>query len=172
MEVGIIGLPKVGKTTLFNTLTSSRQATDRYQVSNQVNVAVASVPDPRLNRLRDHYDPKKFTPATVTYVDIPGIQKGGGAESLDLGALLDAAEDHRGPDAGEFCQAVDLVADLARQFARRGDDQDARFAAAAAPGRQTLEQRQRERRGLARTRLGQAENVATLEGRGDEDVDV
>ncbi len=90
MEVGIIGLPKVGKTTLFNTLTSSRQATDRYQVSNQVNVAVASVPDPRLNRLRDHYDPKKFTPATVTYVDIPGIQKGGGAESLDLARLREA----------------------------------------------------------------------------------
>ena len=87
MEVGIIGLPKVGKTTLFNILTSSRQSTDAYQVSSQVNVAVASVPDPRLSRLRDHYQPKKFTPATVTYVDIPGIQKGGGAESLDLARL-------------------------------------------------------------------------------------
>jgi len=87
MEVGIIGLPKVGKTTLFNTLTSSRQSTDPYQVSSQVNVAVASVPDPRLSQLRDHYQPKKFTPATVTYVDIPGIRKGGGAESLDLARL-------------------------------------------------------------------------------------
>jgi len=87
MEVGIIGLPKVGKTTLFNTLTSSRQSTDAYQVSSQVNVAVASVPDPRLSQLRDHYQPKKFTPATVTYVDIPGIRKGGGAESLDLARL-------------------------------------------------------------------------------------
>jgi GTP-binding protein YchF len=87
MEVGIIGLPKVGKTTLFNTLTASRQSTNAYQVSSQVNVAVASVPDPRLSRLRDHYQPKKFTPATVIYVDIPGIQKGGGAESLDLARL-------------------------------------------------------------------------------------
>ena len=87
MEVGIIGLPKVGKTTLFNTLTSSRQSTDRYQVSSQTNVAVASVPDPRLSQLRDHYQPKKFTPATVIYVDIPGIQRGSGAESLDLARL-------------------------------------------------------------------------------------
>jgi GTP-binding protein YchF len=87
MEVGIIGLPKVGKTTLFNTLTASRQSTDRYQVTKDVNVAVASVPDPRLERLRTHYNPRKFTPATVTYVDIPGIQKGGGAESLDLARL-------------------------------------------------------------------------------------
>jgi len=89
MEVGIIGLPKVGKTTLFNTLTSSRRSTDRYQVSNQTHVAVSSVPDSRLSRLRDHYQPKKFTPATVTYVDIPGIQKGAGAESLDLARLRD-----------------------------------------------------------------------------------
>jgi len=89
MEVGIIGLPKVGKTTLFNTLTSSHQSTDRYQVSSEVNVAVASVPDPRLSRLRHHYNPKKFTPATVTYVDIPGMKKGGGAESLDLARLRD-----------------------------------------------------------------------------------
>ena len=87
MEVGIIGLPKVGKTTLFNTLTSSSQSTDAYQVSSQINVAMASVPDPRLSRLRDHYQPKKFTPATVMYVDIPGIQKGSGAESLDLARL-------------------------------------------------------------------------------------
>jgi GTP-binding protein YchF len=87
MQVGIIGLPKVGKTTLFNTLTASQQSTDRYQVSKEVNVAVASVPDPRLEQLRDHYSPKKFTPATVTYVDIPGIQKGGDAESLDLARL-------------------------------------------------------------------------------------
>jgi GTP-binding protein YchF len=87
MEVGIIGLPKVGKTTLFNTLTSSHQSTDRYQVSREINIAVATVPDPRLAKLRDHYQPKKFTPATVTYVDIPGIQKGGGAEGLDLPRL-------------------------------------------------------------------------------------
>ena len=87
MEVGIIGLPKVGKTTLFNTLTSSHQSTDRFQVSSETNVGQALVPDPRLVQLREHYQPKKYTPASVTYVDIPGIQKGGGAESLDLARL-------------------------------------------------------------------------------------
>ena len=87
MEVGIIGLPKAGKTTLFNTLTSSRQATDRYQTFTEANIGTAEVPDPRLARLRDHYDPKKFTPATVTYVDIPGIQKGTCGEGLDLPRL-------------------------------------------------------------------------------------
>ncbi|MGB5176702.1 MAG: redox-regulated ATPase YchF, partial [Thermoanaerobaculia bacterium] len=87
MEVGIIGLPKVGKTTLFNILTASHQATDRYSTSTKTNVGVATVPDPRLNRLREHYQPKKFTPATVTYLDIPGLKKGGGSESLDLARL-------------------------------------------------------------------------------------
>lgn len=87
MEVGIIGLPKVGKTTLFNTLTASRQSTDRFQISSETNIGMASVPDPRLVELRGHYQPKKFTPASVTYVDIPGIQKGTGTESLDLARL-------------------------------------------------------------------------------------
>ncbi len=87
MEVGIIGLPKVGKTTLFNILTASHQATDRYATSTKTHVGIATVPDPRLIRLREHYQPKKFTPATVTYVDIPGLKKGGSAESLDLARL-------------------------------------------------------------------------------------
>jgi GTP-binding protein YchF len=87
MQVGIIGLPKVGKTTLFNTLTSSHQSTDRFHVSSETNVGQALVPDPRLVQLREHYQPKKYTPAAVTYVDIPGVQKGGGAESLDLARL-------------------------------------------------------------------------------------
>jgi GTP-binding protein YchF len=51
------------------------------------NVGVATVPDPRLIGLREHYQPKRFTPATVTYVDLPGIQKGGTTESLDFTRL-------------------------------------------------------------------------------------
>jgi GTP-binding protein YchF len=87
MQLGILGFPKVGKTTLFNILTASQQATDKFSASQKTNVGVAQVPDPRLVKLRDLFQPKKFTPATVDYVDIPGIRKGEGAESLDLGKL-------------------------------------------------------------------------------------
>ena len=87
MQLGILGFPKVGKTTLFNILTASHQSTDKFAASRQTNVGVAQVPDARLVKLRDLFAPKKFTPATVEYVDIPGIRKGEGAESLDLGKL-------------------------------------------------------------------------------------
>lgn len=87
MELGILGLPKVGKTLLFNLLTASEEVTDKFAASAETHLGVASVPDPRLAKLRDLYDPKKYTPATVQYVDIPGIQKGEGAESLNLAKL-------------------------------------------------------------------------------------
>jgi len=89
MQSGILGFPKVGKTTLFNILTASRQATDKFGASRETNVAVARVPDPRLVRLRDLFEPRKYTPATVEYVDVPGFQKGEGAKSLDLARLRD-----------------------------------------------------------------------------------
>ncbi len=87
MHLGILGLAKAGKTTLFNTLTSSEQATDKFAASKKTHVAVAKVPDPRLAQLRDLFKPRRYVPATVEYVDIPGIQKGGSKESLDLAEL-------------------------------------------------------------------------------------
>jgi ribosome-binding ATPase len=87
MQLGILGFPKVGKTSLFNILTASHQTTDKFAASRQTNVGIAQVPDPRLARLRDLFSPRKYTPATVEYVDIPGIRKGEGAESLDLAKL-------------------------------------------------------------------------------------
>lgn len=87
MELGIIGLPKAGKTTLFNTLTASRQETDKFAASRKTNVGVAQVPDRRLEQLRDLFRPRRYTPTAVTYVDIPGVKKGEGPESLDLPAL-------------------------------------------------------------------------------------
>ena len=87
MQLGILGLPKTGKTTLFNTLTASELDTDKFAASKKTHVAVAKVPDARLAQLRDLYKPKRYVPATVEYVDIPGVNKGDGRESLDLGEL-------------------------------------------------------------------------------------
>lgn len=87
MQLGILGLPKSGKTTLFNTLTASHQVTDKYSTSSQTNVGMANVRDTRLETLRDLFNPKRYVPATVQYVDIPGMKKGESAESLDLDKL-------------------------------------------------------------------------------------
>ena len=87
MKAGIIGLPKSGKTILFNILTSAGRSTDKFSVSKETHVGVATVPDRRLEQLRDIYSPKRYVPATVEYVDVPGIQKGEGAQSPDLVGL-------------------------------------------------------------------------------------
>jgi GTP-binding protein YchF len=87
MQLGILGLPKVGKTTLFNTLTSSHLATDKFASSDKTNMGVATVRDPRLEQLRDLFKPRRYVPATVQYVDIPGMKRGESAESLDLAKL-------------------------------------------------------------------------------------
>jgi len=87
VQLGILGLPKSGKTTLFNTLTASRQATDKFASSGQTNVGAATVRDTRLEQLRDLFKPKRYVPATVQYVDIPGLKRGESAESLDLAKL-------------------------------------------------------------------------------------
>jgi len=83
MQLGILGLSKVGKTTLFNTATAAHQATDKFTASAKTHVGVAKVPDPRLEALRDLFSPRRFVPATVEYVDIPGLRQGEGRESLD-----------------------------------------------------------------------------------------
>ena len=87
MQLGILGLPKSGKTTLFNTLTASHQATDKFAASAQTNMGTATVRDVRLEQLRDLFHPKRYVPATVQYVDIPGMKRGESAESLDLAKL-------------------------------------------------------------------------------------
>lgn len=87
MQLGILGLAKAGKTTLFNTLTASHETTDKFSTSDKTHVAVAKVPDPRLVALRDLFQPRRYVPATVEYVDIPGIARGDGPESLDLAKL-------------------------------------------------------------------------------------
>ena len=74
LTVGIIGLPQVGKTTLFNALTSAGAQVSGYPTSTvQANRAVVLVPDARLDRLAEIYHPKKVTPTTVEFVDVAGL---------------------------------------------------------------------------------------------------
>jgi len=79
MQTGIIGLPRVGKTTLFRILTKAHVDARGAQTAH---VGVAKVPEPRLAELAKLYDPKKITYATVQYVDLPGVQKERMRESL------------------------------------------------------------------------------------------
>jgi hypothetical protein len=87
MQLGIVGLPKVGKTTLFNTLTAGSKETGKFAVSREANVGVALVRDERLEALRELFQPRRYTPASIEVVDVPGLQRGDGADSLDLGRL-------------------------------------------------------------------------------------
>jgi GTP-binding protein YchF len=79
MQTGIIGLPQVGKTTLFRILTKAQIDAKGGQ---SAHVGVAKVPEPRLAELARLYNPKKITYATVQYVDLPGVQKERMRESL------------------------------------------------------------------------------------------
>ncbi len=78
MEAGIVGLPNVGKSTLFNALTSSQAAaSENYPFCTiEPNEGIVSVPDDRLHRITKYIVPQKVIPATVKLVDIAGIVKG------------------------------------------------------------------------------------------------
>ena len=74
MKVGIIGLPSTGKSTLFSLLTGAAAPAPGGRP--EPRLGIARVPDPRVEALAAMYRPKKKTPATVEYVDMPGVAKG------------------------------------------------------------------------------------------------
>ncbi len=94
MQIGIMGLPGAGKTTLFNVLAGAHAQVGSYSSAVvEPNRAVVKVPDPRLDRLSALFRPKKTTPAEVQYVDVAGLVQGSttkGSLAAFLGHLRQA----------------------------------------------------------------------------------
>jgi len=87
MKTGIIGLPQVGKTSLFRILTKAHLSDQAYANPREAHLGVAKVPDDRLDRLATLYNPKKLTHASVEYVDVGAIGQEALKESSYIGHL-------------------------------------------------------------------------------------
>ena len=96
MKLGIVGLPNVGKSTLFNAITNAGAESANYPFCTiDPNVGMVAVPDARLERLSEMYHPKKTTPAVIEFVDIAGLVKGASrGEGLGNKFLSNIRETH------------------------------------------------------------------------------
>jgi len=123
MEIGIVGLPNVGKSTIFNALTSGNAAASNYPFTTiEPNVGVVAVPDSRLDRLTGLFKPKKTTPASCRFVDIAGLVKGASqgeglgnkflANIREVDAILHMVRLFKDPDVVHTMGGVDHRRDI------------------------------------------------------------
>src|SRR5215467_6378393 len=117
MKTGIIGLPQVGKSSLFRILTKAHLSEHAFANPREAHVGVAKVPDDRLDRLAALYNPKKLTHASVEYVDVGAIGQDALKESSYIGHLRNvdalihvvrAFEDPSIPHVGEIDPLRDI----------------------------------------------------------------
>lgn len=117
MRIGLFGFALTGKSSLFRLLTGA--SATAHGGREAVQVGISKVPDPRLDRLAEMYKPKKFTPATVEYMDLAGVGKGEAAEALPLeqlrtvDALAHVVRAFRDPSIPHAEGAVDAARDAA-----------------------------------------------------------